>query len=40
VIVESEMRAGSPIRLLLYGRKHIYVMNGIKTLMPLGFTEF
>ena len=40
VIVESEMRAGSPIRLLLYGRKHIYVMDGIKTLMPLGFTEF
>ena len=40
VILESETRAGAPIRILLYGRKHTYVMDGIETLMPLCFSEF
>jgi cytidine deaminase len=40
VILESETRAKSPMRILLYGRKHIYVMDGIETLMPLCFSEF
>ncbi|MBR1388825.1 MAG: cytidine deaminase [Prevotella sp.] len=40
VIVESETRAGSPIRILLYGRKHCYVIEGIRPLMPLTFSEF
>jgi cytidine deaminase len=40
VIVESETRAGQPIRILLYGRKHIYVIDGIRPLMPLCFSEF
>ena len=40
VIVESETRAGHPIRILLYGRKCVYVIDGIKKLMPLMFSEF
>lgn len=40
VIIESEVRAKQPIRILLYGRKHIYVIEGIKPLMPLSFSEF
>ena len=40
VIVESETRAGRPIRILLYGRRHCYVIEGIRPLMPLCFSEF
>lgn len=40
VIIESETRAGSPIRILLYGRKYVYVIDGIRALMPLSFSEF
>ena len=40
VIIESETRAGSPIRILLYGKKYIYVIDGIRPLMPLTFSEF
>jgi cytidine deaminase len=40
VIVESETRAGHPIRILLYGRKYVYVIDGIRQLMPLSFSEF
>ncbi len=40
VIIESEVRAKQPIRILLYGRKHIYVIEGIRPLMPLSFSEF
>jgi len=40
VIIESETRAGHPIRILLYGRKHVYVMDGVRQLMPLSFSEF
>ena len=40
VIIESETRAKDPIRILLYGRKHIYVIDGIRQLMPLTFSEF
>ncbi len=40
VIIESETRAGHAIRILLYGRKHTYVIDGIGKLMPLSFTEF
>lgn len=40
VIIESETRAGSPIRILLYGKKYVYVIDGIRTLMPLTFSEF
>ena len=40
VIIESETRAGHPIRILLYGRKCVYVIDGIGKLMPLMFSEF
>lgn len=40
VIIESETRAGHPIRILLYGRKHVYVMDGVRQLIPLSFSEF
>ncbi len=40
VIIESETRAKNPIRILLYGRKCIYVIDGIRQLMPLTFSEF
>jgi cytidine deaminase len=40
VIIESETRAGSPIRILLYGKKYVYVIDGIRPLMPLTFSDF
>jgi cytidine deaminase len=40
VIIESETRAKHPIRILLYGRRCIYVIDGIRQLMPLMFSEF
>lgn len=40
VLIETETRFGQPVRILLYGRNRIYVMDGIKNLMPLSFTEF
>lgn len=40
VIIETETRFKQPVRILLYGKKHIYVVDGIKQLMPLSFTEF
>lgn len=40
VIIESETRAKAPIRILLYGKKYVYVIDGIRELMPLTFSEF
>ncbi|MBQ9357488.1 MAG: cytidine deaminase [Prevotella sp.] len=40
VIIETETRFKRPIRILLYGQRCVYVMDGIKNLMPLSFTEF
>ena len=40
VIIETETRYKHPVRILLYGRNRTYVMDGIKELMPLSFTEF
>ena len=40
VIIESETRAGNPIRILLYGKKYVYVIDGVSPLMPLTFCEF
>lgn len=40
VIIESETRAKDPIRILLYGRRCVYVIDGIRQLMPLTFSEF
>ena len=38
VILESEYRSGGPIEILLPCREGIYVINGISTLLPFGFT--
>ena len=40
VIIESETRAKHPIRILLYGRRCIYAIDGIRQLMPLMFSDF
>ena len=40
VIIETETRFKQPVRLLLYGRDKIYIVDGIQQLMPLSFSEF
>jgi cytidine deaminase len=40
VIVEAETRFHRQVRILLYGTKQIYVIEGIGQLMPLTFSEF
>ncbi len=40
VMIETETRFKQPIRILLYGKNRIYVMDGIRNLMPLSFTQF
>ena len=40
VLIETETRFSQQVRILLYGRKRIYVIDGIKQLMPLSFTSF
>lgn len=40
VLIETESRFQHPVRILLYGRKNIYIVDGINSLMPLSFTEF
>jgi len=37
VILETELRFRSPIRIYLYGKKEIYIIEGIKDLLPLAF---
>jgi cytidine deaminase len=37
VILETEMRYNHPIRILLYGKKEIYIIEGINGLLPLAF---
>ena len=40
VMIESETRAKASMRILLYGKKYVYVIDGIRKLMPLTFSEF
>ena len=40
VLIETETRFHHPVRILLYGRNRVYVVDSIKQLMPLSFTEF
>ena len=40
VIIETETRHSQQVIILLYGRRCIYRMEGIRHLMPLSFTEF
>ena len=37
VILETETRYKHPVRLLLYGKKEIYLIKGIRDLLPLSF---
>lgn len=39
-IIQAETRYGHPIRILLHGKRCIYAINGISTLMPLSFKDF
>ena len=38
-MVETEKRSGRRLRILLYGRKCVYVIDGISTLLPLTFCD-
>lgn len=37
VILETETRYKQPVRILLYGKKEIYIIKGIRDLLPLSF---
>lgn len=39
VMLETQNRYGKPMTILLYGRKEIYRMEGVKHLLPLSFTN-
>lgn len=39
-ILEYEKLGGTAIKVLLYGKDEIYILEGIKTLLPLQFDEF
>ena len=38
-MVETEKRSGRRLRILLYGQKCVYVIDGISTLLPLTFCD-
>lgn len=38
-MIETEQRFHQKLRILLYGTKHVYAIDGIANLMPLSFTE-
>lgn len=40
VIIETETRFKQPVRLLMFGSNRIYVVDSIRQLMPLSFSEF
>ena len=37
VMLESENRGGQPMKVLLYGKKCVYVIDSVDQLMPLTF---
>lgn len=39
VLVETEQRFGHPVKIILYGARCIYILDSIRQLMPLSFTE-
>ena len=39
VILETEIRFKSPVRIFLYGKSEIYIIEGINDLLPLAFNE-
>ena len=41
VLMETEQRFNQPMRILLYGKKEIFIINGTKDILPLSFgSEF
>jgi cytidine deaminase len=38
-MLEVEDRYQQPMRILLYGTNGVYVIEGVKTLLPLSFVE-
>jgi cytidine deaminase len=38
-ILETEVRFNTPVRLILDGANHLYVLNGISNLLPLSFEK-
>ena len=38
-MVETEKRSGNKLHILLYGRKHVYIIEGIGALLPLTFSD-
>ena len=40
VLIETEKRFNTPVRMLLYGSDFVYVVDGISSLMPLSFVSF
>lgn len=38
-MIETEQRFGRKLKILLYGTRRVYVIEGISQLMPLSFTE-
>lgn len=40
VLIETEKRFNTKVRILLYGKDFIYVVDGINSLMPLSFVSF
>ena len=39
VMLEAEQRHAQPMRILLYGQRGVYVMDGVRQLLPLAFIE-
>lgn len=37
-MIETELRGKRPLRILLFGTRHVYALNGIASLMPLSFS--
>ena len=38
-LVETELRSGREIRIIMYGRNRIFTVDGIKSLLPLSFND-
>jgi len=39
VILETEMRSKSPVKIYLYGKSEVLIVDGIGSLLPLAFNE-
>ncbi|MDR0733104.1 MAG: cytidine deaminase [Dysgonamonadaceae bacterium] len=37
VMLETEMRANQPVKVILYGKKEIFIVESVKDLLPLAF---